>query len=204
MRRIEGFGDLNAQFQQFREPERLALDVAAQGFTVDKFHGDERAPVLLADVIEGADAGMIENGNGAGFAAKALQRLRVTDQIFGQEFQRNRAVQAGVERFVDHTHSSGAEPFGDAKVGDVLVNHCRDAVIGTGCRRPGWDTGIAIVERTLPKLAAGANATPAGAIPRIGPAGTFRKKEPAEACETGMLLKTLDFKGDYAFHTERC
>jgi len=67
-------------------------------------------------------------------------------------------------------------------------------VIGTGCRPPGWDTGIAIVERTLPKLAAGANATPAGAIPRIGPAGTFRKKEPAEASETGMLLKTLDFK----------
>src|SRR5215469_11570151 len=44
--------------------------------------------------------------------------------MIGQKFERNRAVQARVERFVNHSHSAGAELLSDAKVRDGLVDHC--------------------------------------------------------------------------------
>src|SRR5262245_54242448 len=122
---VEGFGDLNTELEHLFERQRLVLHATAQVLAVNEFHGDECPAVLLADVIEGANTWMIEGGGGASFAAKALERLRVACQVIGQEFQCDRAIQARVERFVDHSHSAGAEFFGDVKVGDSLVNHGR-------------------------------------------------------------------------------
>ena len=66
------------------------MDVSAQGFAVDEFHGDERAAVLLADVVDGANAGMVESGCGARFATEAIESLRFLRQFFGEEFQGDR------------------------------------------------------------------------------------------------------------------
>jgi hypothetical protein len=38
---------------------------------VQKLHGNERLSVLLADVINGADIGVIQRGRGLRFASKA-------------------------------------------------------------------------------------------------------------------------------------
>jgi hypothetical protein len=41
---------------------------------VHEFHGDEGMAVLLADVVDGADVGMVERGGSFGFATEALER----------------------------------------------------------------------------------------------------------------------------------
>ena len=53
---------------------------------VEKFHCDEALTVVLADFVDGADVGMVQRGSGVGFAAKALESLRVLRHIVRKEF----------------------------------------------------------------------------------------------------------------------
>ena len=121
---IESVRNLNAEIEDALERQRLAMDVVAQRFAVDELHGDERLVILFADVVNGADAGVIESGTGVRFAAKALQRLGILQHVLGKEFQRDGALEPGVHGLVDHTHAAGAEFFQNAIVREGPVNHC--------------------------------------------------------------------------------
>ena len=121
---IQSFGYLDPKLQCFFEWERLPTDMTAQCFAVHELHGDESSAVLLADVIDRANAGMIQGGCGSRLAAKPLQRLRVLRHVIWQEFQCNRALQTRINCLIDHAHSPCAQFFYDAKVRDGLVNHC--------------------------------------------------------------------------------
>ena len=72
--------------------------------------------VVLADIVDGADVGMIQSGSGFGFALEAFERLRVVGDIVGEKFQSDGAVEAGVLGFVDDTHAAATEFFDDAVV----------------------------------------------------------------------------------------
>ena len=78
---------------------------------------------MLANLIDGADVGMIESRGGPRLAAKAFQGLGISGQFVGQEFQRDETPQFGVFSFVDHTHPAAAELFDNAVVRDGLADH---------------------------------------------------------------------------------
>jgi hypothetical protein len=82
---------------------------------------------VLADVVKGADIGMIEGGSSLCFALKAAQGLRVADDLVRQKLQSDETVKASVFRFVDYTHPAAAELLDDAVVRDGLAHHCADA-----------------------------------------------------------------------------
>ena len=54
---IERIGHLDGQREQGLGVHRLARDAMLQGHPVQKFHGDKRLAVLLANVVNGADVG---------------------------------------------------------------------------------------------------------------------------------------------------
>ena len=56
---VEGIGNLNAEIEDLFQRKRLAVDVLAESFAIDELHGDEGPMKLLANVVDGADAGMI-------------------------------------------------------------------------------------------------------------------------------------------------
>ena len=56
-----------------------------------KFHRDEGLGVVLANLVNRADVGMIERRRSAGFAAEALKRLCVLGKFVRKEFQRDEA-----------------------------------------------------------------------------------------------------------------
>ena len=85
-------------------------------------HGDEGAAVLLADVMNGADVGMIQRGRGSRLALEPAQRLSVARQIVRQELQRDEAMEPGVLRFVHDAHAAAAELLDDAVVGEGLAD----------------------------------------------------------------------------------
>ena len=85
-------------------------------------HRDEGAAVLLADVMNGADVGMIQRGRGASLPLESAQRLPVASQIVRQELERDEATEPGVLRFVDHAHAAAAELLDDAVVGEGLAD----------------------------------------------------------------------------------
>ena len=53
--------------------ERPPVDPMLQRDAFQKFHGDERLPVLFANVVDRADVRMIQRGGGLRFALKACQ-----------------------------------------------------------------------------------------------------------------------------------
>jgi len=99
------------------------MDVTGERFTIDEFHSDERMAILLADVIDRANARMVESGCGSRLAPQSLERLRLLCQCFGEKFQGYGPVQPAIVGFVYDTHPSGAELLYDAIMRDGLTNH---------------------------------------------------------------------------------
>src|ERR1700681_4697275 len=102
---------------------------------VEVLHDDEGSAVLLADVINGADIGMVESRCGLSLAAKSLERQPVLGDIFRKEFERNKTIKAGVFSFVNDPHTATAELINNAVVGDNFTNHPSPLL---GLKSYGW------------------------------------------------------------------
>src|ERR1035441_9932560 len=63
---------------------RTVADQVLQGFTVEVLHGDERLAVLFANVVDGADIGMVEGGRGLSLTPETLKSLAVLGHAFGE------------------------------------------------------------------------------------------------------------------------
>ena len=73
VRGIQCVGDLDPERQEQLEIDpRPPGDALLQRGALQILHHDERAAVLLADVVNGADVGMIQRGRGSGLALKAI------------------------------------------------------------------------------------------------------------------------------------
>ena len=75
-----------------------------QGHPAQIFHGDKPLPLVIGDLIDGADIGMVESGGGTSFAGKTFQTLRVSCQILGKKLQRRKPAWRGVLGLVHHPH----------------------------------------------------------------------------------------------------
>ena len=64
----------------------------------EELHRDEGLPVILIDVVDGADVGMVQRGGGPSFAPEAFQRLRIVSELFGQKLESDEAAQAACLR----------------------------------------------------------------------------------------------------------
>ena len=102
---------------------RTVADQVLQSVTVEVLHGDERLAVLFANVVDGADVGMVEGGRGLGLTPETLQSLAVLGHVFGQELESHKAMQPGVLGLVDDTHPAAAQLLDDAIVRDGLADH---------------------------------------------------------------------------------
>src|ERR1700674_4701029 len=55
---IQRVGDLNPERQHGLDVYCLSCNAILQRHSIQKLHGDERTTVMLADLVDGADAGM--------------------------------------------------------------------------------------------------------------------------------------------------
>src|SRR5580700_10797139 len=58
-------------------PERLALK---------QLHHEEVLALVLSELMDGADIGMVERGGRSRFALKSLDRLRIVSKFIGKKF----------------------------------------------------------------------------------------------------------------------
>ena len=72
--------------------QRASADTILQILPVQKLHDDEGLTVLLLDLMDGADIGMVQRGRCLSLALEAGQSLRVFGDVIGQEFQRDEAI----------------------------------------------------------------------------------------------------------------
>ena len=87
----------------------LAADALLQALSLQLLHDDEGMPVVIFDFVDGADAGMVQQGRGAGLALEALHGLGVAGEVVGEKFDGDVAAQPGVFRLIDHAHPAAAQ-----------------------------------------------------------------------------------------------
>src|SRR5207302_10704640 len=102
-----------------------------EGHAFEVFHGDEASALALADLVNGANVGMVERGGGASFATEAPQGRGVLGDVVGKEFQGYEPAEREVFGLVDDSHAATAELLDDAVVRDGLADH----VVGRGSGR---------------------------------------------------------------------
>jgi hypothetical protein len=92
-----------------------------QCHAVEIFHGEERLTLVLTDVVNRADIGMIQRRCGLRLAPEADQRLRVFGNLIRQKLESNETVQPGVLGLIYDTHASAPKFLDDAVVRDGLA-----------------------------------------------------------------------------------
>jgi hypothetical protein len=116
-------GDLNGDVKQFLQFHGFFVEALLKGLAFQLLHDDERMAVVILDVMNDADVGVIQLRGGAGFALETLQSLVVFDEGVRKELEGNAAAEAGVFGLVNDSHTAAPQLAYDAVVGDSLANH---------------------------------------------------------------------------------
>ena len=93
---IERISDLDGQLEKDFLLQRLAFSAVLEGVPLEQLHGNEISAIMLVDVINGADARVVEGRGGTRLALETLNGLRVTDQLFRQELEGHQTMELGV------------------------------------------------------------------------------------------------------------
>ena len=96
--------------------ERAALEV---------LHGDEGAAVYLADVVDRADARMVQCRGRFRLTMETIAGHRIVGDPIGEQLQGDEAVESAVLSLVDDAHAALAEDAEKLVVRDGAVRHGR-------------------------------------------------------------------------------
>ena len=77
VRRIQGIGNLNCPVQEFFDSERPVRDAMLEGLAFHLFHHDKQLAFKPANLMNGADVGMIQRRGGAGFAQETVVEVLI-------------------------------------------------------------------------------------------------------------------------------
>jgi hypothetical protein len=130
MRCIQRIGNLNTQPQNRVDLEWPGLDPLFQGLALEKFHGDEGAPIVFINFINRADVGMVQGRRSFGFAPEAAKSFGILCDRIGKEFERDKASQLKVLSLVDDAHTPAAGLLDHTIVRDGWANHGIGAMLG--------------------------------------------------------------------------
>jgi len=102
------------------------LDFLLERLAFEVLHADEHLPVIgFVDVMHHADVVVLKGGRGLRLVDEALLGFLVAGELWGEELERDGAVELEIPGLVDHTHPSPAEVFEDVVVRNRLTNERR-------------------------------------------------------------------------------
>ena len=106
----ESARDLQRDRKRFIERETAAVEARLQRFAIVERHRDEQLSVLgFPDLVDRADARVIEGGGGARFRDELRLGVRVGTQVRRKKLQRDVTAEPLVPRSVHDRHAAGAE-----------------------------------------------------------------------------------------------
>ena len=108
MRFDQRVGHFCGDFQGFVERERLADKAGVEGLTFQILHDEEVDVALRTDIIEDTNIGMLQAGNGFGFALKAGAEFRIRIEVRRKNFDGDGAFEAGIPTTIHLTHATRA------------------------------------------------------------------------------------------------
>src|ERR1700737_3742963 len=84
---VQRGGNADGERQQDFRLKRTPRDAVLQPHSVQTLHDNEGLSLVLPNLVDGANVGMVERGRCPSLASEAFQRLRVLRHIVGQELQ---------------------------------------------------------------------------------------------------------------------
>ncbi len=136
MGRGEALRGLPGDFDGYVERQGAPGHLAVQGLALQEGHSEERAAVLLANLVHRADVGVVQRSSGLRLAPESRGVVADAGQFPRQELQRDGALEPGVLRFVDDPHAPFAQRLQNAVVGNVLLGHAGAQPM------PNWREGL--------------------------------------------------------------
>ncbi len=109
VRRREAVGDLQRVVDGLARRQARALQDVPQRFAFEQLLDDVRLAVVLADVEDGRDVGVVEGAGGLRLQLETAQAVGVGGEGGGEDLDRDVAVQARVPGAVDLPHAAGAD-----------------------------------------------------------------------------------------------
>ena len=120
----EAGGDLGGDVHGLGDRQGAAVQPVAQRLPLVEGHGDEQRAVLgLADLVDGADVGVVDLRGGPRLAQEPPLLLLGGAALAGEELQGHQAVELQVAGLVDHAHAAAAEALQDLVVRDGAADH---------------------------------------------------------------------------------
>ena len=110
---VERIRHLHPEVQQLGVGHGTAEMGPVEALAFEQFHHDEGLVAAFVQLVDGADAGMVQRRRGTRFAPETLQRRRVLARGLGQQLDGNRAAQLLVFGLIDNAHPSLAEATDD-------------------------------------------------------------------------------------------
>ena len=178
---VESVGNFDGKCKERVEFHGAAGDAMLERGALQKFHSDEGLAVLFADIVDGADVGVIERRGGLSFPFKTGEGLGIFGDVVGEEFQSDKATKACVFGFVDNAHASAAEFFQNAVMREGLADERRGIrhrtlILGLERRRVNTakESGCGGVAAGRPMVTSGTRAFPIDTL-YVGPYHPYRE-----------------------------
>ena len=121
----EGLGDLHSVFENLAKRKRTFGQPVRERFAVEELHDD----VVLADVIERANVGMRELGDGLRLACETKLELGILREFRRQDLDRHLPIEPRIAGTVDLPH-----PARPDRSDDLVRPQART---GSDCHREG-------------------------------------------------------------------
>jgi hypothetical protein len=123
VRGIECVRELDRDIQQVRDLQRSTVDAIAEALAPEGLHHDVRCALIVADVEDGADAGVAQGARRACLDSKPLERLVAGRRLRWEELERDLPAQSFVFGEIHDTHAARTECTEYAVVGDGAADH---------------------------------------------------------------------------------
>ena len=121
VRLTKTLADLNGIFDDRVERQWLFVGKVMERLPFDVFHSKEGTTIVLADLVNGDDVGMIEFGRRLGFPFESSAAFGILTEMRRKELECDFPIEFGVLREIDLTHATGTDALDDAIMPDYAA-----------------------------------------------------------------------------------
>jgi len=106
---VECLRDLASVPEYVCQWQRATRVAVREGVPLDELHDQIIDSVLMTDVVERADVGVVERRDRLRLALEAVAELRVLRELGGKDFDRDAAIESGITRAIHLAHATGSD-----------------------------------------------------------------------------------------------
>ena len=117
LRKLEGI------LQRFTLRQPTAVQFLPQGFPFQQLRDEIGLVLVLADIKDDQNIGMVQGGQRLGFLLEPAQTVGALGKVLGQNLQSYVTTEASVPRSPDLTHCACPQGGGDLVMADGSANH---------------------------------------------------------------------------------